>query len=82
MARLPLPEGEGKVPFNAKVDPEKLLKLRRIAFRRSVIKCQKYSHADFLEENIEKTKMPRPPTAAELAAFREKYPKADYKEPT
>ncbi len=81
MARLPLPEGEGKVPFNAKVDPQKLLKLRKIAFRRSVIKCEKYSHADFLEENIEKTKMPRKPTEAELAAYRERYPRADHTEP-
>jgi hypothetical protein len=82
MSRVKLPEGEGKVMFNSKLDREKLRKLRIIAFRKSVISCTKFSQADFIEEAVTKTRLPRKPTPAELAAYREKYPKAEHTEPT
>lgn len=81
MSRTPLPPGQAKVVFNAKMDPKKLHKLRVIAFRKSVITCSKFSQADFIEDNIEKARLPRRPTAAEIARYKEKYPKAEHEEP-
>jgi hypothetical protein len=75
MARPPLPPGEEKILWNARIDPDLVLRLKVICFRKSVAEMKKFSEGGFVEEKISEERLPNRPTQEAIDAYAEKFPK-------
>jgi len=77
MSRPALDPEEKKKLVNFKLPPATISRLELICFRRAVHRMKRCSQAVFIEEKINSTRLPKPPTLEQIAAFKAKYPDPD-----